>query len=53
VEIVLDVSTDENSVYRIVHREHVNLLSLARLLPGNEIDVKVDSTDRNRILLDL
>jgi len=53
VDIVLDVSTDEHSEYRITHREHVGLLNLSRLLPGKEIEVRVDSTDRNSILLDL
>lgn len=51
VEMVLEVVTDMHSTYRVVHREHVNLINLSKLQPGAEIEVRVDSKDRENILL--
>ncbi|MCD4701502.1 MAG: hypothetical protein K8S24_06560 [Candidatus Aegiribacteria sp.] len=51
VEMVLEVVTDMHPAYRVVHREHVNLIALSKFLPGVEIEVRVDSKDKGNILL--
>lgn len=51
LEITLEVVTEMYSAYRVVHREHINLIDLPKLRPGEEIDVRVDSRDRQNILI--
>lgn len=51
VEMVLEIVTDLYPAYRVVHREYVNPIDLSKLLPGAEIEVRVDSKDRDNILL--
>ena len=53
LELTLDVETDIQPLYRLVHREHVSLLNLHKISPGSVISVLVDSENRENILLNL
>ena len=51
VEILLEVHAEGHSPYKIVHREHVDISRLPGLSPGSKTEIRIDSQNRENILL--
>lgn len=51
VEMVLDIRWCTHPEYRVVHREHVNLIDLPILVPGRELAVVIDPDNHDNILV--
>ena len=51
MEMHLEVSTSQGDPYTTVHRDHISLINIHRLLPGAEFPVFVNRDDPDDLLL--
>jgi len=51
LEMQLEVSTSQGDSYRTVHRDHISLIHLSRLVPGAEFPVFINRDDPDDLLL--
>jgi hypothetical protein len=51
VEMQMNVTDADGSMYAIVHQQIVSRLRLAQIQPGAEVQVRIDPQDRNKLLI--
>jgi hypothetical protein len=51
VEFQMNVTGPDGSTYAVLHQQIVSRLRIGALQPGTQVQVRIDATDRNRLLI--
>lgn len=51
VEFQLNVTHPDGSVYAVLHQQLISRLRIPSIQPGTEVQVRIDPTDREKILI--